>query len=471
MWLYLHFFRLQLDTQAYPLEAQPVAVVDEHKHQLVQLNTCARSRGLRQGMGLASAASLCHSLQALPYQRELEIRRLRELAHGLYRLCGDLTLDDPQGIWLSVSSMVRYHNGIDNYFKKIKGLLETFHLHYSFAPGHTPKAAQLLGRAGWNQLTTSRPVIEQACAQCDWAWIPLPEAYLKPFQALGIKKLEQILALPSRARNRRLEPALVRYLEQLTGMRPDPLTRYQPPAAFYRYQELPQDLESSALLKPWLVQILRELEDFLRRMDQTTSRLQLQLHLRDQVPLSFEVGAAQGDRRAEHWLKLLMLRLETERLSAPIQAVSLSVVSLETRKSDLTDLFQDSSPQAETDLLALLQARLGPNRVQGLCVLNDSRPDQTNGRCAPLQDPKPPNSSEPLTKSRPPTRPCWLLSEPRIYRQPLDLVQGPERIATGWWDRKQQMRDYYIARDGQGRWCWVFRTPGEAGWFLQGYFG
>jgi len=469
MWLYLHFPCLQLDSQAGQFEEQPLVVVDEHKHRLLQLNACAQARGLQAGMGLASAASLCHQLQALPYQRDLEERRLRELAHSLYQLCGDLTLNDPEGIWLSLSSMVKYHNGIDNYFKKIIRLLETFELHYRFASGHTPKAAQLLALTGWNRLTSSQSVIEQACAQCDWHWIPLPQTCLKPLQALGIKQLGQILELPAGARNRRLEPALVRYLEQLTGARPDPLPRYQPPAAFCRYQELPQDLASSLLLKPWLAQMLRELEDFLRRMDQTTSRLQLQLHLRDQAPLSFELGTAQGDRRAGHWLKLLMLRLEAERLSAPIKALSLSVVSLEAHKSDLTDLFQDSAPQAEADLLALLQARLGPERVQGLCVLDDSRPDQTNGRCAPLQAPKSANPSEPL--ARPPTRPCWLLSEPQVYRQPLDLVQGPERIATGWWDRKRQMRDYYIARNSQGRWCWVFKTPGRSEWFIQGYFG
>lgn len=469
MWLYLHFPCLQLDTQASQLEEQPLAVVDEHKHQLLQLNACAQSRGLQAGMGLASAASLCHQLQALPYRRDLEEQRLRELAQGLYQLCGDLTLDDPQGVWLSASSMVKYHNGIDNYFKKIIGLLKTFNLHYSFACGHTPKAAQLLALTGWNRLTISQPVIEQACAQCDCIWIPLPRACLKSLRALGIKQLGQLLELPAKARNRRLEPALIRYLEQLTGARPDPLPRYQPPAAFSRYQELPQDLESSLLLKPWLAQILRELEDFLRQMDQTTRRLQLLLHLRDQAPLSLEVGAAQGDRRAEHWLKRLMLRLEAERLCAPIKAIDLLVGSLEAKNNDLTNLFQDNSPQAEADLLALLQARLGPERVQGLCVLDDSRPDQTNGRCAPLQAPNSPNISKNLARS--PTRPCWLLSEPQIYRQPLNLVQGPERIATGWWDRKRQMRDYYIARNSQGRWCWVFKTPGRSEWFIQGYFG
>lgn len=469
MWLYLHFPCLQLDIQACQLEAEPVAVVDEHKHQLIQLNACAQAQGLKKGMGLASAASLCHQLLALPYQQKLEHRRLRELAHSLYQLCGDLTLDEPQGIWLSLSSMVRYHNGIDNYFKKIISLLATFNLHYSFASGHTPKVAQLLARAGWNQLTTSKPVIEQACAQCDWTWIPLPEACLKPLKSLGIKQLGQLLALPSRARNRRLEPALVRYLEQLTGVRPDPLPPYQPPTSFGRYQELPQDLETSTLLKPWLMQMLLELEGFLRRGDQTTSRLQLQLHLRDQAPLSVQVGAAQGNSCAETWLKLLMLRLEAERLIAPIKAVRLSVVDLDTKEPHPTDLFQDTGFQEESDLLALLQARLGPDRVQGLCVLNDSRPDQTNGRCAPLHAPKPSKISEPLLK--PPTRPCWLLPKPQICRQPLDLVQGPERIATGWWDQKWQMRDYYIARNSQGRWCWVFKTPGRSEWFIQGYFG
>ena len=80
-WLYLYFPQLQLDkllllqhtTTALSAQGKnhhldltaPLAIVGAD-HQLLQLNTAARQAGLTLGMGLASAASLCHQLQLTP---------------------------------------------------------------------------------------------------------------------------------------------------------------------------------------------------------------------------------------------------------------------------------------------------------------------------------------------------------------------------------------------------------------------
>lgn len=82
-------------------------------------------------------------------------------------------------------------------------------------------------------------------------------------------------------------------------------------------------------------------------------------------------------------------------------------------------------------------------------------------------------------------RPVWLLTEPqqlavRAHRPvfeslPLDLLAGPERIETGWWDDEPVTRDYYIGENAAGRLVWIFRerlpTPGRDLWYLQGLFG
>jgi protein ImuB len=54
----------------------------------------------------------------------------------------------------------------------------------------------------------------------------------------------------------------------------------------------------------------------------------------------------------------------------------------------------------------------------------------------------------------------------------LRLLDGPERIETGWWDGREVSRDYYVALDPEGARVWVFRErlpPHE--WFLHGVFG
>jgi len=60
--------------------------------------------------------------------------------------------------------------------------------------------------------------------------------------------------------------------------------------------------------------------------------------------------------------------------------------------------------------------------------------------------------------------------------QPLQLLSGPERIESGWWDAALAERDYFIAQLPGGALVWVYRArlpvPGATqGWFLQGRFG
>ena len=54
----------------------------------------------------------------------------------------------------------------------------------------------------------------------------------------------------------------------------------------------------------------------------------------------------------------------------------------------------------------------------------------------------------------------------------LELLTGPERIETGWWDGGDVRRDYYIAGNRAGLRLWIFRERGAAEcWHLHGIFG
>jgi len=54
---------------------------------------------------------------------------------------------------------------------------------------------------------------------------------------------------------------------------------------------------------------------------------------------------------------------------------------------------------------------------------------------------------------------------------PLTLLDGPERVETGWWDDFDVKRDYFVARDASGAKLWLFRErSGRKGWFLHGIF-
>ena len=78
--------------------------------------------------------------------------------------------------------------------------------------------------------------------------------------------------------------------------------------------------------------------------------------------------------------------------------------------------------------------------------------------------------------------PFWLLSKPLAlkvqanrphYGTPLHLLQGPERIESGWWDGLRIARDYFVAQDKNAVRYWIYRERDidHARWFLHGFFG
>jgi protein ImuB len=165
------------------------------------------------------------------------------------------------------------------------------------------------------------------------------------------------------------------------------------------------------------------------------------------------------------------------------------------------ELFATRSTEREglTRLVERLQARLGADGVQRLTLLADHRPERAMAWQPAQAGPQPANARPAAAQpshAAPPlrphtaaalTRPLWLLREPLpLHEQgsrpwfdgaPLQLLAGPERIESGWWDGALAARDYFIARASDGALVWVFRarlpltTAEGAGWFLQGRFG
>ncbi|WP_347329759.1 Y-family DNA polymerase [Marinimicrobium locisalis] len=466
LWLYLYFPRLQLETQE-PDNSLPLGIVDERDNRLVQLNETAKNQGVTHGMGLATAAALCPTIQLLPLKESMAQRRIEELAQGLYDLSGDISPDTPEGLWLGATRMVKYHNGFDNYCKSIRRFLERQNLTCQLGAGTSPLSARLLAKAG-APLSDQPDALARAYRQCSLALTDLPLSTREHLHRLGIQTMAGLLALPLKDLSRRFDAELAQYVGRLTGQLPHPLPFFQPPDTFRRHRELPHELETTQRLMPWVERLLAELEAFLQAREQVVKRVELRLYPREGEPTALTIGAARGESRAEHWLSLTELTLERQPLNAPVVALALSARELLPRPKDTGDcLDPHSTAKLSSDqLVALLQARLGEDRVRRLAVQEDFRPEKATVERDPL------SRAERFPDSPPPPslRPGFLLDAPQPCRQPLEIVYGPERIATGWWDQQPQVRDYYIARNKDGQWCWVFREPQQSGWFMQGYF-
>jgi len=53
----------------------------------------------------------------------------------------------------------------------------------------------------------------------------------------------------------------------------------------------------------------------------------------------------------------------------------------------------------------------------------------------------------------------------------IDIIAGPERIETGWWDGQPALRDYYVGRNPHNETMWLYRNLHDLdSWHLHGYF-
>ncbi|MFA0421305.1 DNA polymerase Y family protein, partial [Vibrio sp. 10N.222.54.A1] len=154
LWLYLHFPSLQLDTlfnsnelgSSEDSREQPIIIVDEKDHRVLQANPVALQSGISLGTGLGSAAALCHNLHVHPYSIELEKSKLKEIAQWAYLVTSDMALLPPNGLLIKASNMLSLYDGLDNYWHELKSHLETLNIQFSFATGYSPLSAILLGK-------------------------------------------------------------------------------------------------------------------------------------------------------------------------------------------------------------------------------------------------------------------------------------------------------------------------------------
>ncbi|WP_146450005.1 Y-family DNA polymerase [Vibrio kanaloae] len=488
LWLYLHFPSLQLDTLFNSNElglngashAQPIIIVDEKDHRVLQANQAALQSGITLGMGLGSAAALCHNLHVHPYSIELEKNKLKEIAQWAYLVTSDMALLPPNGLLIKASNMLSFYNGLDNYWLELKSHLELLNIQFSFATGYSPLSAILLGKQSINQVTNNVEQMKAWTNQQTLSSSELPTKQVERLNRVGINLVEDLLKLPLQEVARRFDIDLVNYVGRLNGQFKHLIDFYHPPESFQQYLELLFDIENILYIEKPLLKLLNQLECFLKLRDRVAFELTLTLHLRDKDDHPVSFYSAQGDYLAEKWANLTHLTLESLKLTAPVQGLTLSLIRHGEPQMAYHDLFDgNTGTLAALDLLSLLQAKLGQACIQTPKMQQDPRPEKNNQYSLPTLSHVAKKALTPQKANQQTTtaisinqqrlRPSILLPEPEVLTESVTLSQGPERIVSGWWDGEKIIRDYFIAYSKNGRWLWVFRTPDKQ-WFLHGLF-
>ena len=435
---------------------------------------------MRVGQAVAAAKALVAELRVV----ERNLAQERDALERIAAWAGQYTPMvhiEPHGIVLEVASSLRLFAGHARLTAAIQRGVRDLGFNATLGVAPTPLAARLFARAE-AQGRAVRACLEVAHLAERVGELPLflldwPEKTLARLTDLGLLRLRDVLALPAEGLARRFGPELVLSLERLMGRVADPRTAYAPPPRFRSRLEMPADIEGVEPLLFPLKRMLVEFEGYARGRGMGAQRMALWLEhgrkVRTRLPLDF----ASPEREADFILAIAREKLGRLTLPAATIALDLRVEALLAYAPRATTwLPGPKEQQVDCDrLVERLAARLGSDRVFGIALADDHRPEKDWTVRHARVDGHPAKATS--IRGR---RPIWLLPSPRrlitenhhpTLQGPLSLAAGPERIESGWWDGQEVRRDYYVANSARGESFWIYREHRDlSAWYLHGVF-
>lgn len=504
LWIALHLPALSLESFAATLgaarQALPLALLQGHR--VVAVNGVAAQQGVQPGQKRATALALAPQLCFGQADAARDAQALRAVAHAALAFTPMVTLDASAGlpcVLLEVQGSLRYFGGLAALQQRLRAALAPLGFGSRLASAPTPLGAALLAR--WRsgfELGAQAQDPARLGALLDAVPVELlgpGQAHHEALQAMGLHTLGALRRLPRDGLARRFGPALLQALDQARGDTPDPREPLRPPPVFDEGCELYERSDSTAPLMHGAGLLLARLLAWARarqgRVAGFTLALRHETRQRGdaQVPAQTELrlALAEASNDLAHLQLLLRERLARLVLPAPVRALRLHCDALQHGAPPHGELFPTTASAQEglTRLIERLQARLGPQQVLQPQPCEDHRPEcdtqwQPVARPGRARAAAAPPAPAPLL-----TRPVWLLPQPQplperqsrplLDGRPLQLLAGPERIESGWWDGAPAARDYFIAQAHDGALVWLYRARlplvQQEGWFLHGRFG
>jgi protein ImuB len=383
-----------------------------------------------------------------------------------------VSIEPPNALLLEIRGSIKLFGSLEKLHVLIDTRWRSLGLKAQSATLPATLAALWLARAG-------QCVHEEAAASLASLLAPLPlsvcaweEEPLQTLRAMGVRHLGELQRLPRAGLAKRLQPKLLTDLDIAFGRQGAPRRAFVPRERFREKRDLEIEVEQVAYLEQAVEPLISRCADFLRARQAGVQRLKLHLKHRDRPATQLFLGLASITGERARLLDVVVQKLGRVTLDSPVRALELISGTLRALSADSLDAFaglagqggRDSAPQ----LVERLRARLGEAAVYGVCPIAEHRPEAAWRRVRELKL----KSSKlalppPLTGDMP--RPIWLLAEPQPLSSP-QLIEGPERIESGWWDGKGVARDYYVARSDSGERLWVFQERRSRRWYLHGVF-
>jgi protein ImuB len=473
-----------------------VVVLEENR--VCLRNVAAQACGIELGATLATAHSIHPALKHMHRDSNGEQKRLNALADTLYRFSGYVSVQAPDCVLLEIGGSLQLFGCHQTLMDAALELCQTLG-HYAVGRvGATPWAAIALARARQQQIA------DVPLSEAGLALAGVDSNVVERFANMGIYTLGPLLNLSGKALGRRFGKALLRYLAQLTGTMPDPRPATTPAPGFTHELHLlaaicdKADLHEHALSP--MQKLSQELQQWLITRQLGCERLEWRFISHHKEAVCVPVHFAKGKQNAQDFIRVSQLKLEQVELPAEVLAVGLAAKRLQPWSGLSQSLFKSlnesslngSGAQGMSEIIDEFNARLGDGTCSGLQTVTQHTPEgawhavQTH-KLVKTKAAKKTRGVKGAKSAKSPKgiaavkeagflqqlskRPLWLFDPPRqVRRTELELLHGPERVQSQWWQGAATRRDYYIAQHRLGAECWAF-VDAQSQWYLHGYFG
>jgi len=501
LWIALRFPQLPLEIflRGTPTP-EPFAVA--HGHALLACDRKAALRGVRPGMSPPTALALAPRLIIKPRDAAAETEALLGLAAWATAYTPSVALEFPDGLLLEISGSLKLLGGLDTVLERLQAELHAMGFTVVPACAPTARAACWLAQATDPALSRKAAALhasadatqlEQAVAALPLTVLACDAEELAALDAIGTTRISDVLALPRDGVARRFGQRLLDDIDRALGRLPEARSFFQAPARFHAAIEMPFEVTQSEALLFAAKRLFLQLAGFLAARSGGVQRITVKLAHRAAAS-EIIIGLLAPSRDAAHFTLLLRERLTNAVLREPVRAITVVADDVVPLAGDNIALFAEDAAQVTgqswIQLIERLRMRLGSEAVQGLAIAADHRPEEASLRIEPGPNIGTRTKQLQINFGE---RPFWLLAEPRPIReigatphdedeQPLELLAGPERIESGWWNGREAMRDYFVARARNRSLLWIYRErrPAEhannasnannGGWYVHGIF-
>jgi protein ImuB len=472
MWIAIRLPRLPLEIFLRG-SSTPEPFALEERHYVFACDRKAFARGVRAGMAVAAALALAPALRVAPRDPAAETEALLGVAGWAAQFTPGVALEFPDGVLLEVSGSLKLFGGLESLLERLRRGLAEMGWSAAFAGAPTPRAAFWLAWAGKQKFIGASAELDPALGELPVEVLRCKDETLAAFEAISVRTLGELRSLPREGVARRFGQEPLAELDRALGLLPDPRNFFVLPARFGAAIELPAEVTQAEALLFAARRLIVQLAGFLAARSGGVQRFVLRLGHRGKAATEIAIGLVAPSRDAEHFTLLLRERLSNVTLTGPVREISLradDVVPLP--GSNLGLLLEQGKPPGHWEhLVERLRARLGTEAVCGIAGRAEHRPEYAgviiDYGAKQLQL----NFGE---------RPFWLLDRPKplaeigavpSFEGPLELLAGPERIESGWWDGGDVARDYFVARMQNEALVWIYREwRGAGGWYLHGVF-